>query len=70
MWWSSNNRSGSSTALTTPVGTVQLISRGIYVDIMSPDYLADVVYGSKANPDINDADLAKIYQYDPVKSLE
>ncbi|MGE6168402.1 prepilin-type N-terminal cleavage/methylation domain-containing protein [Aeromonas media] len=59
-WWSSNNRSGSSTALTIPVGTVQLISRGIYVDIMSPDYLAAVVYGSKANPDINDADLAKI----------
>lgn len=59
-WWLSNNLPGSSTALLTTVGTVQLISRGIYVDIMSPDYLANVVYAGKANPDLNDADLAKI----------
>lgn len=61
-WLSEHSqRPGShNTALLTTVGTLQLISRGLYVDIMSPEYLSNVVYGGKVNPDLNDADLAKI----------
>ncbi|MFQ2090955.1 prepilin-type N-terminal cleavage/methylation domain-containing protein [Aeromonas taiwanensis] len=44
IWLAANKPSGNTTALTTPVGTVQLISRGIYVDIMPPSYLDDEVF--------------------------
>ncbi|XEI33459.1 prepilin-type N-terminal cleavage/methylation domain-containing protein [Aeromonas veronii] len=52
--WLANNRAGSpNTDLTTPIGTVQLISRGIYVDIMSPSYLTNEVFkGAVTEPDI------------------
>jgi len=44
IWLAANKPSGNTTALTTPIGTVQLISRGIYVDIMPPSYLDDEVF--------------------------
>ncbi|MNG91892.1 hypothetical protein D3C79_508090 [compost metagenome] len=55
--WLTANRAGSSTtALSTTVGTRQLISRGIYVDIMPPSYLNDEVF--KGN--VTEPDLAKV----------
>ena len=55
--WLAANRAGSSTtALSTTVGTRQLISRGIYVDIMPPSYLNDEVF--KGN--VTEPDLAKV----------
>ena len=52
--WLANNRAGNpNTDLTIPIGTVQLISRGIYVDIMSPSYLINEVFkGNVTEPDI------------------
>ncbi|MHA6999715.1 type IV pilus modification PilV family protein [Aeromonas schubertii] len=45
----------STTTLTTGTGTAQLIARGIYVDLMSPDYLQQTI------TDLGDVDLlAKI----------
>ncbi|MEW7866028.1 type IV pilus modification PilV family protein [Aeromonas diversa] len=45
----------TTTLLTTSTGTAQLIARGIYVDLMSPDYLQQTI------TDLNDVDLlAKI----------
>ncbi|MGY3927129.1 hypothetical protein [Aeromonas simiae] len=51
--WLAGNRGGSSTDLSTPIGTLQLISRGIYVDIMSPGYLSNEVFqGGASEPNI------------------
>lgn len=58
--WMAANRSGNSTAVVTAIGAMQLISRGIYVDIMSPDYLKKMVYKGKINPGRDDGDLARI----------
>lgn len=55
--WLAVNRVGSNTtALSTSIGTVQLISRGIYVDIMPPSYLNDEVFKDNATEPV----LAKI----------
>lgn len=43
-WLAANRTGGSTTALSTSIGSRQLISRGIYVDIMSPSYLDDEVF--------------------------
>ncbi|MGU5716795.1 type IV pilus modification PilV family protein [Aeromonas taiwanensis] len=43
--WLAVNRVGDgTTALSTSIGSRQLISRGIYVDIMPPSYLSDEVF--------------------------
>ncbi|MFM4669629.1 prepilin-type N-terminal cleavage/methylation domain-containing protein [Aeromonas media] len=43
----------NNTTLTTAIGSKQLISRGIYVDIMSPSYLSDEVFkGGATAPDL------------------
>lgn len=50
--WGEDQNPEISTDLTTLVGTVQLISRGIYVDIMSPSYLRDEVFKQGDSPDL------------------
>lgn len=55
--WLAANRVGSSTtALSTTIGSKQLISRGIYVDVMRPSYLNDEVFKGNATEPV----LAKI----------
>ncbi|TFF79568.1 prepilin-type N-terminal cleavage/methylation domain-containing protein [Aeromonas taiwanensis] len=43
-WLAANRAGDSTTALSTSIGSRQLISRGIYVDIMPPSYLSDEVF--------------------------
>lgn len=43
-WLAANRAGDSTTALSTSIGSRQLISRGIYVDIMPPSYLNDEVF--------------------------
>ncbi|MFM5193637.1 type IV pilus modification PilV family protein [Aeromonas media] len=43
-WLAENRPDSSTTALSTSIGSRQLISRGIYVDIMPPSYLSDEVF--------------------------
>ncbi|MBP4041882.1 prepilin-type N-terminal cleavage/methylation domain-containing protein [Aeromonas sp. SrichE-2G] len=43
-WLAANRVGDGTTALSTSIGSRQLISRGIYVDIMPPSYLSDEVF--------------------------
>lgn len=55
-WLAANRAGDSTTALSTSIGSRQLISRGIYVDIMLPSYLSDEVFKG----DVSEPILAKI----------
>ena len=55
-WLVANRSDDSTTALSTSIGSRQLISRGIYVDIMPPSYLSDGVFKGG----VTDPILAKI----------
>lgn len=52
---------GGNTAVSTGTGTIQLISRGIFVDTMPPSYLTDQVFKDPANGNVSSIpDVAKI----------